>query len=84
MSTVDTSADGIHKSARSTLNDHIEKLRGFDVESEGFPRGECVEALSAVGELCREEGAAGEANRAALGEVRTASSKYSNGAWLQR
>lgn len=73
LSRVDTSADDIRKDARATLHGHLEKLRGVDPnagsEGERDSRSECLGALSTVAELCREEGAAGEANRAAVGEV---------------
>lgn len=79
LSRVDTSADDTRKDARAQINGLVEKLRGADLsvgsegsegsEGEGDPRSECLGALSAVAELCREEGAAGEANRMAVGEV---------------
>lgn len=80
LSRVDTSADGIREGARATVNDLVEELRGFGPDGgsddagtrEGFCRSDeaCVQALDAVAELCREEGAAGEANKMAVGEVR--------------
>lgn len=66
---VDTSADGIRKDARAAMKGHLEALGGFDIEPQAVANRECLEALSKVGELCREEGAGGEANRTALGEV---------------
>ncbi|CAM9719548.1 unnamed protein product [Ectocarpus fasciculatus] len=73
LSNVDTSADGVRKDARAAIKDHVERLRGFDLddggEGEAFPKSGCLEALSSVGDMCREEGAAGEANRAAVGEA---------------
>lgn len=75
MSRVDTSADDIRKDARATISGHVEKLRGVDLnaasEGGGTLGSECLEALSAVAELCREDGDAGEANRMAVGEVCT-------------
>ena len=54
----------------------MEKLRGVDLSTVGFDgevdlkcKSECVAVLSSLAELCREEGAAGEANRMAVGEV---------------
>lgn len=81
MSRVDTSADDIRKDARATINDHVEKLRviGIDLNAgsgaEGSSQSECLNALSAVAELCREDGDAGEANRMAVGEVRACAGK---------
>lgn len=74
LSRVDTSADDIRKDARAAINDLVEKLRSFDLNvgeegGEGGPKRGCMEALSSVAELCREEAAAGEANRMAVGEV---------------
>eukprot|EP00752_Nemacystus_decipiens_P018714 g16778.t1 len=74
LSRVDTSADDIRKDARATINDHVEKLRGVDLSAvsggEGTSNpGECLGALSALAELCREDGDAGEANRMAVGEA---------------
>lgn len=74
LSRVDTSADDIRKDARATINDHLQKLRAADLnvlsEGEGSQRSECLAALSAVAELCREDGDEGDANRMAAGEVR--------------
>ncbi|CAN0361878.1 unnamed protein product, partial [Ectocarpus sp. 6 AP-2014] len=73
LSNVDTSADGVRKDARATIRDHVERLRGFDVngggKGEGLPESGCLEALSSLGNMCREEGAAGESNRTAVGEA---------------
>lgn len=79
MSRVDTSADDVRKDARATINDHVERLRAIDLkavsEEGGGRRSECLGALSAVAELCRVDGDAGEANRMAVGEVRGCSRK---------
>ncbi|CAM9836795.1 unnamed protein product, partial [Ectocarpus sp. 4 AP-2014] len=73
LSNVDTSADGVRKDARATIKDHLEKLRGIDLDDggkgEGPPKSGCLEVLSSVGNMCREEGAAGESNRTAVGEA---------------
>ncbi|CAM9628563.1 unnamed protein product, partial [Hapterophycus canaliculatus] len=79
LSRVDTSADGIRKDARATVNDIVEKLRGFGLDrdssnaeaEDGSPTSHdaCVQALDSVAELCREDGAAGEANKMAVGEA---------------
>lgn len=66
---VDTSADGIREDARAAMKDSVEKLSGFGVGADGSSLSELVEALSGVGEMCREDGTAGEANRTAFGEV---------------
>lgn len=66
---VDTSADGIRKDAKAALIAHVDKLRDIDVGAEGDSKSECLEALSAIGELCRGEGGAGEASKIAFGEV---------------
>lgn len=67
---VDTSADGVRKDAKAAIFGYVETLRGFDAAPKGDAGSECVDVLTAVAELCREEGAAGEANRMAVGEVR--------------
>lgn len=67
---IDTSADGVRRDAKAAVNGHLETLRSFSIATEGDAKIECVGAMSAVAELCREEGAAGEANRMAVGEVR--------------
>lgn len=73
LSRVDTSADDIRKDARAAINDHVEKLRSFDSsfgeEGGDGPKSDCMEALSSIAELCREEGTPGEANRMAVREV---------------
>ncbi|CAM9565985.1 unnamed protein product, partial [Ectocarpus sp. 13 AM-2016] len=73
LSNVDTSADGVRRDARAAIKDHVERLRGFDLndkgKGEGVPTSGCLEALSSVGNMCREEGAAGESNRTAVGEA---------------
>lgn len=67
---VDTSADGVRRDARAAIVGYVETLRGFDAAPKGDAGSECVDVMIAVAELCREEGAAGEANRMAVGEVR--------------
>ncbi len=85
LSRVDTSADDIRKDAMAAVNDYVEKLRGFVVRScvgseveadletktKANTKSEsgAVAVLSSLAELCREEGAAGEANRMAVGVV---------------
>lgn len=77
MSRVDTSADDIRKDAMAVINDYVEKLRGYGVSAESEEeadlkakiKSESVAVLSSLAELCREEGAAGEANRMAVGVV---------------
>ena len=66
---VDTSADGIRRDARAVMKGQVERLSGLDVGTDGSSLSELVEALSGVGEMCREDGTAGEANRTAFGEV---------------
>eukprot|EP00904_Undaria_pinnatifida_P005168 jgi/Undpi1/1781/HiC_scaffold_12.g05168.m1 len=69
LSMVDTSADGIRQDARAVMKGQVEKLSGLDVGADGSSLSELVEALSGVGEMCREDGTAGEANRTAFGEA---------------
>ena len=70
---VDTSADGIRQDARAAIIFRVEKLSGLDVGADGSSLSECVEALSGVREMCRQDGTEGEANRMAFGEVRDSS-----------
>lgn len=55
------------------MKEKVEKLSGLDVWTDGSSTAECVEALSGVGEMCRQDGAEGEVNRMAFGEVREVS-----------
>lgn len=72
LSLIDTSANSVRKDLRAAMKGHLDRLQTFDIQPEGTSKSECVEVLSAVGELCREEGDPGEANKLALAEVMTA------------
>ena len=74
---MDTSADDIRKDATATINELLERLRAVNLnavaDGEGSLRSECLGALSALAEMCRENGDTGAANRMAAGEVRVVS-----------